>query len=86
MYYVVKLAVPARAVPGARPALPRERRASGSIDSSGEPLGVALPREHVGDFFVLFAGVREPRPGPRPPRLAPVGLRDDVGLRLVEES
>ena len=27
---------------------------------------------------------RRPRPGPRPPRLAPVRLRDDVGFRFVE--
>ena len=67
-----------------RPALLGERRAPRHVQSRGEPLGVALPREHVGDFFVLFARVREPGPGARPPGLAPVRLRDDVGSGLVE--
>ena len=61
MYYVVKLAVTTRSVPGARPALPRERRASGHVQRRGTA-GVA-PREHVRYFFVLFARIREPTPG-----------------------
>ena len=84
MYYVVKLAVSTRSMARTRPALLGERRAPRHVQSRGEPLRVALPREHVGYFFVLLAGVREPCPGARPPRLAPVRLRDDVGFRFVE--
>ena len=86
MYYVGKLAVPTRSVPGARPALLRERRAPRHVQSRGKPLRIPLPREHVGDFFVFLARIREPRPGARPPGHAPIGLRDDVGFRFVEEG
>ena len=51
----VKLTVSTRSVARTRPALLGERRAPRHVQSRGEPLGVALPREHVGDFFVLFA-------------------------------
>ena len=76
----------ARPVPGARPAFFRERRAPRHVQRGRKPLGVAPPREHVGDFFVFLARIREPRAGPWPTRLAPIRLRDDVGFRFVELS